>query len=274
MMEGPQRRAATDGDPSTTRGDDNHDETATELQRRARRAEEAMEEMLLAQEAREQEQVEEQEAEVAEGRAGNRIFNDIRDGGRRMEENEQDFIVDDDEHDGIPFLDDETINNETNFDQPHEKNNPFTYVRVSFWAAILLLYYAFRSRQQWYLALVFLSSSKYAYVILGNALVASLIWFFQLVTRFFMNGLRLHEAEGLGDFFRWHITETCLALTIFRSELNVKTGILFLVLVFAKCLHWVVDMREGHLRMTEEVVVVNPTTGWIGLRYPHVKLLA
>ena len=33
-------------------------------------------------------------------------------------------------------------------------------------------------------------------------------------------------------------------------------------------------MREAHLRMTEEVVVVNPTTGWIGLRYPHVKLLA
>jgi len=200
-MEGPQPRgAATDGDPSTARGDDDHGETAAEYQRRA---EEAMEEMLLAQETQEQEQGEEQEDQVAGGRADNGILhrNNNIDGDRRMDENDQDFIVEDDEHDGIPFFDDETVNHETSFGQLHEKNNPFTYVRVSFWAAILLLYYAFRSRQQWYLALVFLSSSKYAYVILGNALVASLIWLFQLVTCFFMNGLRLHEAEGLGDFF-------------------------------------------------------------------------
>ena len=200
-MEEPQRRAATDGDPSTKRGDDDLGETAAELQRRA---EEAMEEMLLAQEAQEQEQVEEQVTEVAEGRADNGILNNNdnnRDGGRGMDENDQDSIAEDDEHDAIPFLDDEAINNETNLNATDEGKNPFTYVRVSFWAAILLLYYAFRSRQQWYLALVFLSSSKYAYVILGNALVASLIWFFQLVTCFFMNGLRLHEAEGLSVSF-------------------------------------------------------------------------
>lgn len=153
------------------------------------------------------------------------------------------------------------------------KRNPFSYVQLSLFAAGALIYYAFRSRQQWYLALVYLTSSKWAYVVLGNALVASLIWIFQLFTGFFLNGLRLAEAEGLGDFFRWNITETCLALTIFRAELTVKTGILFLVFVLAKCLHWVADTREGHLRMTEEVVMVQPSSRWPSLRWTHVKLL-
>ena len=75
------------------------------------------------------------------------------------------------------------------------------------------------------------------------------------------------------DFFRWNVTETCLALTIFRAKLSVHTGILFLIFVLAKCLHWVADMREGHLRMTEEAVIAVPNSSWPALRWPQVKLL-
>lgn len=155
---------------------------------------------------------------------------------------------------------------------PQNKPYRLSYVSTSFLVAFAMFFYALRTRQQWYLALVYLSSSKWAYIVLGNALVATLISIFSLVTNAFLNGLRLHEAEGLGDFFRWNITETCLALTMFRSELNVKTGILFLILVLAKSLHWVVELREQHLRMTQEAVVVHPTTGWPGLQWPHLKL--
>jgi len=265
-MEDPQREEATNnGDPLTSgeRVSHTNGESGEELQQR--REEEAMERMLLAQE-------EEGEEGIGEGglNNGDGIVNNNNVEGGRI--NDDHNFAEDDGHEDIPFLDNETMNNDVNF-QNFEKKNPFTYVRVSFCSAIFLVYYAFRSRQQFYLALVFLSSSKWAYVILGNSLVASLIWSFQTVTGLVLNGLRLHEAEGLSDFFRWHITEACLALTIFRSELDVKTGISFLVLVFAKCLHWVVDMRESHLRMTEEVVIVHPTTGWVALRWPHVKLL-
>ena len=264
-MEDPQPEGVVDDD------DANVVETASELQQRL--AEEAMEKMLLAQE-------EEGEEGADDEIANNNNNNNNNNNGEGNDNNDPDFAANDDDDDDeeIPFLDDEIMNNaginfHNNQDSENKMKNPFTYVRVSFWSAIFLVYYAFRSRQQWYLALVFLSSSKWSYVILGNALIASLIWSFQMVVSYVLNGLRLHEAEGLSDFFRWHITEACLALTIFRSELNVKTAILFLVLVFAKCLHWVVDMRESHLRMTEEVVVVHPTTGWIALRWPHVKLL-
>jgi E3 ubiquitin-protein ligase synoviolin len=209
---------------------------------RRRRAEEAMEQMLLAQE----------------------------------EEEEQGGGIEDDTPPNDQFEDEPVPPEELPPMHHHfegERKASFSYIQTSFFVAIALIYYALRSRQQWYLALVFLSSSKWAYVVLGNALVAFLIWSFQLFTRVFMNGLRLAEAEGLGDFFRWNITETCLALTMFRSELNVQTGIFFLILVLAKCLHWVADMREGHLRMTEEAIVIHPTSQWPALRWPHVRLL-
>lgn len=151
----------------------------------------------------------------------------------------------------------------------------WSYTQASLYAAVALLVYALRTRKQWYLALVYIRSSKAAYIVLANALVATCVGVFRTVTKFFLGGLRLHEAEGLGDFFRWHVTETCLALTMFRSELTIPNGILFLVLVLAKCLHWVANMREGHLRVTEESIVVREEgwlKGWPVLQWQHARL--
>lgn len=150
-----------------------------------------------------------------------------------------------------------------------------SYTQTSLFAAIALLFYALRTRQQWYLALVYIRSSKAAYIILTNALIATCVGIFRTVTKTFLGGLRLHEAEGVGDFFRWNVTETCLALTMFRSELTVSNGILFLILVLAKCLHWVADLRESHLRVTEESIVICQQglwKGWPLLQWQHAKL--
>jgi len=260
-MEDPQR--LPNDDPSSP--DDDGGEVL-------RLAEEAMERMLLAQEDEEHAYT---EGNGIEDNNEDNFFERGRaDGDGDGDENLHDEMAFMDDDDNDDDDDDDIMNHNVDFHDSPVKKNPFTYVRVSFWTAVVLVYYAYRSRQQWYLALVFLSSSKYAYVILGNAFIASLIWLFQVTTGFFLNGLRLNEAEGLGDYFRWHITETCLALTIFRSELNVKTFVFFLFLIFSKCLHHIVDAREAHLRMTEEIVVANPTTGWMSLRYPHVKIFA
>lgn len=155
---------------------------------------------------------------------------------------------------------------------PPEKSFRLSYVSTSFIVAFAMIFYALRTQQQWYLTVVYLSSSKWAYIVFGNAFVATLITIFSIFTNFFLDGLRLHEAEGLSDFFRWNITETCIALTIFRADLTVQTGILFLILVLQKSLHWVVELREQHLRMTQEAVVVHPSTGWPGLQWPHLKI--
>ena len=61
------------------------------------------------------------------------------------------------------------------------------------------------------------------------------------------------ESETIMDNIRWNVTETCFAFTMFRSELTVGTIGLFCSLVLGKCLHWAVELRGAHLRMTEDV---------------------
>jgi E3 ubiquitin-protein ligase synoviolin len=148
----------------------------------------------------------------------------------------------------------------------------FSYRKSSFAAFIGLLFYAMRTRRQYYLATVFLSSSKWAYVVMGNTVLAASLTLFDAAVKTFLNGLRIQEAEGLQDFFRWNVTETCLALTMFRSELSVVTVLHFVALITVKCLHHVGALREQHLRMTEEAVTES-ASGWPSLRDQHVNLL-
>jgi hypothetical protein len=141
----------------------------TEAERR-RQAEEAMEQMLLAQEEEESDQ-------------------DQDDTNLNAPPEEQE----NEEEDAFAPLNHRNLLQDNN----NERKTPFSYIQTSFIVAFGLIYYALRTRQQWYLALVFLSSSKWAYIILGNFLVALLISVFQVFTRIFLNGLRLAEAEGI-----------------------------------------------------------------------------
>ncbi len=127
------------------------------------------------------------------------------------------------------------------------------YTSLSFLVAIVHVIYVLRTRKQAYLALLYLTSSKLSYIIMGNVAIAGVIGiFFQTIQRF-LNGLRLMETETIIDHIRWNVTETCIALTMFRQEITVKIMGMFLVLILGKCLHWAVELRENHLRMTEEV---------------------
>ena len=109
------------------------------------------------------------------------------------------------------------------------------YTPLSIIAAVLLIHHTLRTRQQFYLALVYLQSSKLAYILLGNAIIALAVSTFTLMTNIFLDGgLRPNERDSIGEHIRWDVTETCLALTIFRSELDVVTAIEFLGLVILK----------------------------------------
>ena len=109
------------------------------------------------------------------------------------------------------------------------------YIPLSFLSAFLLLHHTLRTRQQFYLAMTYLSTSKLSYIILGNAIIAFYVKIFTLVTQLFLEGgLRPNERDSISEQMRWDITETCLALTMFRSELDVGTAIKFLTLVVLK----------------------------------------
>lgn len=109
------------------------------------------------------------------------------------------------------------------------------YIPLSFLSAFLLIHHTLRTRQQFYLAMTYLSTSKLSYIILGNAIIAFYVKVFTLVTQLFLEGgLRPNERDSIGEQMRWDVTETCLALTMFRSELDVGTAIKFLTLVVMK----------------------------------------
>ena len=126
-------------------------------------------------------------------------------------------------------------NNRTNKSLYARLANLFSYSTWSFLSAALLIFHTMRTRQQFYLTVLYLQSSKLSYIVLGNAVIATGVSTFGFVTALFLDGgLRANERDAIGEHIRWDVTETCLALTIFRSEMDVGTAVRFLWLVVLK----------------------------------------
>lgn len=126
-------------------------------------------------------------------------------------------------------------NNRTNKSLYARLANLFSYSTWSFLSAALLIFHTMRTRQQFYLTVLYLQSSKLSYIVLGNAVIAMGVSTFGFVTAVFLDGgLRVNERDAIGEHIRWDVTETCLALTIFRSEMDVGTAVRFLWLVVLK----------------------------------------
>jgi hypothetical protein len=262
-------------DPLVPHDDD--DPVVDEQERRRRDRQAAMERMLLAQER----DAAEEHLFAAENPAQNgRQVDQPAEGDRAAAAAEEDFVAD---ANALQLqLMQQHQQHQLQLQEQPQAMRSLSYTQTSFGAAGALLYYALRTRQQWYLALVYLSSSKLALVVMGNGLTAGAVTAFEFCTSTFLSGLRVQEAEGLQDFFRWNVTETCLALTMFRSELSASTAVQFLILVTVKCLHHVAILREQHVRMTEDAVFEttwfqNGGEGGIKLALiplQHLKLLA
>lgn len=56
-------------------------------------------------------------------------------------------------------------------------------------------------------------------------------------------------AQLLHENVRYAVTETCLALTIFRDEINFHVVVLFTSLVFLKVFHWLAQSRIEFVRV-------------------------
>ena len=63
------------------------------------------------------------------------------------------------------------------------------------------------------------------------------------MVQLFLGTLREAEVERVNQRISQAIIETCLAMTIFRDEFNVKFVALFTVLSFIKVFHWLVQDR-------------------------------
>ncbi|KAF8428324.1 hypothetical protein EV426DRAFT_587355 [Tirmania nivea] len=138
------------------------------------------------------------------------------------------------------------------------------YGAVSTLAALGVVISAFAQRANFYSATVYLAQSNACLMILTNfSLLCSLI-LAHILQRILYGPLRDLEVESLYEKAWYAITETCLAMTIFRDEWNVGFVLCFAGLLFAKGFCW---LSSGRVEMMEQTPPANP-------RLFHIRLVA
>ncbi|KAI1414272.1 hypothetical protein F5Y13DRAFT_188372 [Hypoxylon sp. FL1857] len=115
--------------------------------------------------------------------------------------------------------------------------------------------YAFNQRANFYSAMVYLSQNNLSLMILINLvllLYGSFVWGLQ---RLCYGPLRPVEIEQLYEKAWFAVTETCLAMTIFREEVGAWFLVMFTALVTGKVWEWI---GEGRVEVLEQQPPVNP----------------
>ena len=135
------------------------------------------------------------------------------------------------------------------------------YVVGSFVVAAGLVYHALKTREQYFPAMLYLSTSKLSVVVMGNLMFALTLCLGHLLKSIFLGQLREAEVERLYERSKDAIMETCLAMTIFREEFNMKFVVMFVTLLFVKIFHWLCSDRV-------EYVETSPST----TRLAHLRV--
>lgn len=116
----------------------------------------------------------------------------------------------------------------------------------------LVVLYAYATRVQFYPTVIYLVTSKFCILVLGNMALVLTLLFGKMTNRVFLGRLRDSELELVWENSGYAITETCLALTIFRDEMSLNVVILFTALLFCKIFHWLCDARVEHIEQSQE----------------------
>lgn len=75
--------------------------------------------------------------------------------------------------------------------------------------------------------------------VLTNLLILLSLILGHALQRLFYGPLRATEIEQIYEKAWYAVTETCLAMTIFRDEFDVRFIIMFGILLFVKCFSWI-----------------------------------
>ena len=129
----------------------------------------------------------------------------------------------------------------------------YKYCLLSTFFTSSMIWYAFDTRQQFYPSVVFLVTSKVCVALLGNQAIVLTLVLGRMAKTIFLGSLREVEVELLYENARYAVTETCLALTIFREELSTRVVALFSALLFAKVFHWLAASRVDYLEHADRV---------------------
>ncbi|TVY89603.1 ERAD-associated E3 ubiquitin-protein ligase [Lachnellula willkommii] len=121
---------------------------------------------------------------------------------------------------------------------------------------------AFTQRANFYSACVYLSQSNLCLMILINLILFIYGSFIYWLQRLCYGSLRPLEIEQLYEKSWFAITETCLAMTIFREEVGAWFLVMFVALLTGKVWGWIGD---GRVEILEQQPPANP-------RLFHIRL--
>ncbi|CAN6201740.1 unnamed protein product [Urochloa humidicola] len=132
-----------------------------------------------------------------------------------------------------------------------------TYAAFSLLATASAVYYAFSSREQFYPAMVYLSTSKICFVLLLNTGLVAMCVAWQLVKRLFLGSLREAEVERLNEQSWREVVEILFAVTIFRQDFSVSFLAMVAALLLVKALHWLAQKRVEYIETTPSVPMLS-----------------
>lgn len=132
-----------------------------------------------------------------------------------------------------------------------------TYAGLSLVATLAVIYHAFSSREQFYPAMVYLSTSKVSLVLLLNMglVVMCILW--QLTKCIFLGSLREAEVERLNEQSWREVMEILFAITIFRQDFSVIFLAMVTALLLIKALHWLAQKRVEYIETTPSVPMLS-----------------
>ncbi|CAH7672297.1 expressed protein, partial [Phakopsora pachyrhizi] len=126
------------------------------------------------------------------------------------------------------------------------------YGGVSTLLAVSSVLAALRQRANFYAASVYLSKSNACMMILCNFGIFCTVILSKILQSIFFGKLRSIEVERLHDRLWFTVTETLLALAMFRDEFDTTFVVLFISLIFVKCFHWLASDRVEWMDQSPE----------------------
>ncbi|WWC68885.1 uncharacterized protein I206_102821 [Kwoniella pini CBS 10737] len=110
-----------------------------------------------------------------------------------------------------------------------------------------VIYSALNTRPNFYAAAVALGRSSGALMVLANFALANTIYIGICFKKIFFGQLRAIEYEHLFERLWIFLTESLLALTIFRDDFSAPFAFMYGVLLFLKCFHWITADRVDYM---------------------------
>ncbi|KAK9370170.1 hypothetical protein V1509DRAFT_328391 [Lipomyces kononenkoae] len=87
-------------------------------------------------------------------------------------------------------------------------------------------------------------------MVLANTGIFITVMFGRIVQTILFGSLRVIEIEHLYEKTWYAVTETCLAMTIFRDEFDARFLVMFTTLLFLKIFHWLASDRVEYMEQT------------------------